>query len=112
MRNANQFKGLAKGISKSTYPGSYTNHKEWTDSHTTKRFNDTMWRIRVLTLNIKEMKREEIIKMYEEQLAKAENGLEKSSINYEMKKHLKAYDNGEEYKVQIDKPIECIGCGS
>ena len=54
MRNANQFKGLAKGISKSTYPGGYTNHKEWTDSHTEKRFNDTMWRIRVLTLNIKE----------------------------------------------------------
>ena len=58
------------------------------------------------------MTREEIIKSYEEQLDKAENGLEKSSINYEMKKHLKAYDNGEEYKVQIDKPIECIGCGS
>ena len=54
MRNANQFKGLANGISISTYPGSYTNHKEWTDSHTEKRFNDTMWRIRVLTLNIKE----------------------------------------------------------
>ena len=51
MRNGNQFKGLAKGIRKSTYPGSYTNHKEWLDSHTEKRFNDTMWRIRFLTLN-------------------------------------------------------------
>ena len=58
------------------------------------------------------MTREEIIKMYEEQLEKAENGLEKSSINYEMKKHLEAYENGEEYKTNIEAPIECIGCGS
>ena len=54
MRNGNQFKGLAKGIRKSTYPGSYTNHKEWLDSHTEKRFNETMWRIRVLNLNNKD----------------------------------------------------------
>ena len=58
------------------------------------------------------MTREEIIKMYEEQLEKAENGLEKSSINYERNKHLKAYENGEEYKKNIEAPIECIGCGS
>lgn len=53
MKNENQYKGLAKGISKSTYPGSFKNHKEWTDSHSPKRFNDIMWRIRVLTLNKK-----------------------------------------------------------
>jgi hypothetical protein len=58
------------------------------------------------------MTREEIIKMYEEQLEKAENGLEKSSINYEMKKHLEAYENGEEYKTDIEAPIECFNCGS
>ena len=58
------------------------------------------------------MTREEIIKIYQEQLDKAENGLEKSSINYEMKKHLEAYDNGEDYKTNIPEPITCIGCGS
>jgi len=58
------------------------------------------------------MTREQIINYYEEQINKAENGIEKSSIKFEMKKHLEAYENGEEYKVQIDKPIECIGCGS
>ena len=33
------------------------------------------------------MTREQIIKIYQEQLERAESGLEKSSINYEMKKH-------------------------
>ena len=50
----NQFKGLAPGIKSSAYPGDYRTHKEWLDSHTEKRFNDTMWRIRVLNLNNKE----------------------------------------------------------
>ena len=58
------------------------------------------------------MTREQIIKIYQEQLEKAESGLEKSSINYEMKKHLEAYDNGEDYKTNIPEPITCIGCGS
>ena len=56
------------------------------------------------------MTREQIIKIYQEQLEKAESGLEKSSINYEMKKHLEAYDNGEDYKTNIPEPITCIGC--
>ncbi len=59
-----------------------------------------------------EMHRKEIIENYEAQIENAETGLEKSSIKFEMKKHLEAYDNGEEYKVQIEAPIECIGCGS
>ena len=58
------------------------------------------------------MTREQIIKIYQEQLERAESGLEKSSINYEMKKHLEAYDNGEEYKKNIEAPIECFNCGS
>jgi hypothetical protein len=58
------------------------------------------------------MTREQIIKIYQEQLERAESGLEKSSINYEMKKHLEAYDNGEDYKTNIPEPITCIGCGS
>ena len=56
------------------------------------------------------MTREQIIKIYQEQLERAESGLEKSSINYEMKKHLEAYDNGEDYKTNIPEPITCIGC--
>lgn len=44
----NTIKGLAPGIKSSTYPGGYRTHKEWTDSHTAKRFNDTFWRIKVL----------------------------------------------------------------
>jgi len=58
------------------------------------------------------MTREEIINYYEEQINKAENGIEKSSIKFEMKKHLEAYENGKEYKTNIEAPIECIGCGS
>ena len=58
------------------------------------------------------MTREQIVKMNEDQIANAENGLMASSIKFEMKKHLEAYDQGREYKVQIDAPIECIGCGS
>ena len=50
----NTIKGLAPGIKSSTYPGDYRTHKEWTDSHTAKRFNDTFWRIKVLNLNNKE----------------------------------------------------------
>lgn len=58
------------------------------------------------------MTREQIINYYEEQINKAENGIEKSSIKFEMKKHLEAYENGKEYKTTIEAPIECIGCGS
>jgi hypothetical protein len=58
------------------------------------------------------MTREQIINYYEEQINKAENGIEKSSIKFEMKKHLEAYENGKEYKTNIEAPIECIGCGS
>ena len=58
------------------------------------------------------MTRDQIVEMYQAQIDKAESGLEKSSIKFEMKKHLEAYDNGKEYKVQLDAPIECIGCGS
>jgi hypothetical protein len=58
------------------------------------------------------MTREQIIKIYQEQLEKAESALERSSINYEMKKHLEAYDNGKEYKKNIEAPIECFNCGS
>ncbi len=58
------------------------------------------------------MTKEQIINYYEEQINKAENGIEKSSIKFEMKKHLEAYENGKEYKTTIEAPIECIGCGS
>lgn len=58
------------------------------------------------------MTREEIVKMYENQLIGANEPAEKMSIKYEMNKHLKAYDNGEEYKVQPPKPIECFGCSA
>lgn len=58
------------------------------------------------------MTREEIIKSYEAQLENAESAIEKSTIKYELKKHLEAYDNGEEYNKAIPEPITCIGCGS
>lgn len=58
------------------------------------------------------MTKEQIINYYELQINKAENGIEKSSIKFEMKKHLEAYENGKEYKTNIEAPIECIGCGS
>ena len=58
------------------------------------------------------MTREQIIKMYEDQINKAQDMIEKSSIKFEMKKHLEAYENGKEYKTTIEAPIECIGCGS
>ena len=58
------------------------------------------------------MTKEQIINYYEEQINKAENGIEKSSIKFEMKKHLEAYENGEEYKTDIEAPIECFNCGS
>lgn len=58
------------------------------------------------------MTKEQIINYYELQINKAENGIEKSSIKFEMKKHLEAYENGKEYKTDIEAPIECIGCGS
>jgi len=58
------------------------------------------------------MTKEQIINYYELQINKAENGIEKSSIKFEMKKHLEAYENGKEYKTTIEAPIECIGCGS
>ena len=58
------------------------------------------------------MTRDQIIKMYEDQINKAQNMIEKSSIKFEMKKHLEAYENGEEYKTDIEAPIECFNCGS
>jgi|DEB0MinimDraft_4_1074332.scaffolds.fasta_scaffold32732_2 hypothetical protein len=58
------------------------------------------------------MTKEQIINYYELQINKAENGIEKSSIKFEMKKHLEAYENGEEYKTDIEAPIECFNCGS
>lgn len=58
------------------------------------------------------MTREEIIKMYENQLVGANDSVEEMSIKYEMNKHLKAFDNGEDYKVSVPKPIECVGCSA
>jgi hypothetical protein len=58
------------------------------------------------------MTREEIVKSYEKQLEEATTPIEKSTIKYELKKHLEAYDNGEEYNKAIPEPITCIGCGS
>ena len=58
------------------------------------------------------MTRDQIIEMYEEQIKNAESNLEASSIKFEMKKHLEAFDNGYEYRIQVDEPITCIGCGS
>ncbi len=50
----NTIKGLAPGIKSSTYPGTFKTHKEWLDNCNSERFNDTMRRIRFLTLNNKE----------------------------------------------------------
>jgi hypothetical protein len=50
--------------------------------------------------------------MYENQLVGANDSVEEMSIKYEMNKHLKAFDNGEDYKVSVPKPIECVGCSA
>jgi hypothetical protein len=37
----NTIKGIAKGVGKSVYPNGIKSQKEWRETHTSKRFNDT-----------------------------------------------------------------------
>ena len=47
----NTFKGIAPGVKKSVYPNGIRTQKEWTDTHTSKRFNDTFHAIKFAVLN-------------------------------------------------------------
>ncbi len=47
----NTFKGIAPNVKKSVYPNGIRTQKEWTDTHTSKRFNDTFHAIKFAVLN-------------------------------------------------------------
>jgi len=47
----NRIKGIAPHVKKSVYPNGIRTQKEWTDSHTSKRFNDTFHAIKFAVLN-------------------------------------------------------------
>jgi hypothetical protein len=50
----NTFKGIAPGVKKSVYPNGIRTQKEWTETHTSKRFNDTFHAIKFAVLNTKQ----------------------------------------------------------
>jgi hypothetical protein len=54
------------------------------------------------------MTKEQIINYYELQINKAENGIEKSSIKFEMKKHLEAYENGKNIKRSLKRRLNAL----
>ena len=47
----NRIKGIAPGVKKSVYPNGIRTQKEWVESHTSKRFNDTFYAIKFAVLN-------------------------------------------------------------
>ena len=47
----NTIKGIAPGVKKSVYPNGIRTQKEWVESHTSKRFNDTFHAIKFAVLN-------------------------------------------------------------
>lgn len=47
----NTIKGIAPGVRRSVYPNGIRSQKEWLDSHTSKRFNDTFHAIKFAVLN-------------------------------------------------------------
>lgn len=47
----NTIKGIAPGVKKSVYPNGIRTQKEWVESHTSKRFNDTFYAIKFAVLN-------------------------------------------------------------
>ncbi len=47
----NRIKGIAPGVKKSVYPNGIRKKKEWIESHTSKRFNDTFYAIKFAVLN-------------------------------------------------------------
>jgi len=47
----NTIKGIAPHVKKSVYPNGIRTQKEWTDTHTSKRFNDTFHAIKFAVLN-------------------------------------------------------------
>lgn len=49
----NTIKRIAPGVKKSVYPNGIRTQKEWVESHTSKRFNDTFHAIKFAVLNQK-----------------------------------------------------------